>query len=282
MSKKESTTSPNQALIDSLRNVAGIAGLVGGFSYVTGYLIVNFYLSQYGIVNLSLVQSRYFASGALFLVVSMLISGTPLIVLLVINQATAKTPKQTISSGKVAGLIVISLVLTLLLLWTNIDILTGVDNEISFARTDAQRRAGLWLALPSSQIALFFPFIVYYLTRWSTGKFNPSLSGQQPLLATAFFGGLFVTCVIISLFVFGRYVYSNSSPSLGGGAQIIVQIIVTDNISSHSNLPLKIEDGITEPVILIDQSENSLLLFLQGSNQTMELSTKEVIGVIHK
>jgi hypothetical protein len=65
MNSQTAKLSLTEVLTESVRNIAGTIGVLGGISFITGYLIVNFYLTQYGVATLNLVQSRYFASGAI-------------------------------------------------------------------------------------------------------------------------------------------------------------------------------------------------------------------------
>ncbi|MBI5825311.1 MAG: hypothetical protein HZB18_14880 [Chloroflexi bacterium] len=61
-----------ESVINHLRNFAGFIGLIGAASYIAGYLISNFYIGKFGGSAFNLVQSRYFATGGLFLVLASL------------------------------------------------------------------------------------------------------------------------------------------------------------------------------------------------------------------
>jgi hypothetical protein len=267
-------------LTDSIRNIAGTIGVLGGICYITGYLIVNFYLTQYGVATLNLVQSRYFASGALYLIVSVLVCGAPLASIYTAEQLS-KTEQEPRSQRLMPVLIAASFLLAILICWATGIVLVSADRFTPFARSITERQYSIWLALPASEIAILFPFFVYLLTKKMSKNKSLNLTGSETIWLPATFAVLFTICFIISTVVFSRFVYANTSPSVGGGAPIKVQLVVAESLSTIQSFPLDINNGITEKVILIDHSGSELVVLRPENNQVIEISDNQVMSILH-
>jgi hypothetical protein len=269
-----------QAINEAIRGIAWSIWILGGLSYITGYLVVNFYLSQYGVATLNLVQSRYFASGALYLIVSLLVIGGPLAGILTAEQLQ-KTETEINRKRRGAALIASSILLAGVVCWACGIILVSADRFTPFSASIRERQNIIWLGLPASQIALAFPFIVYSLTREVIRRGFPAQTGPGSLWSPAVFGGLFIICFLISTVIFARYVYANSSPSVGGGAPITVQLIVSKDLVDTAGFPLEIEEGVTERVALIDHSGSGLVVLRPQDKQVVEILEDQVLSIIH-
>jgi hypothetical protein len=280
MDSQKNNPSLTEVLTDSVRNIAGTIGVLGGISFITGYLIVNFYLTQYGVATLNLVQSRYFASGALYLIVSALVCGAPLASIYTAEQLS-KAEHESHTRKLMPALIGASFLLAALICWACGIVLVSADRFTPFARSITERQYSIWLALPASEIAILFPFFVYLLTKKAFKNNSPAQTSSGAIWLPATFAVLFIICFIISTVVFSRFVYANTSPSVGGGAPIKVQLVVTENLSSVQNFPLKINGGITEKVILIDNSGSELIVLQPGNNQVIEISNNQVLSILH-
>jgi len=231
------------AIADSISTVAAAIGFTGGFTYVAGYLVVNFYLSQYGVSTLSLVQSRYFAAGGLYLVVSALISAAPLLSLGLIDRTQSYAGAWQESRWKLLLLFASSLVLASVVIWLVRHVLTTIDDHMVAVPLPA-RRAALALSLPASQVALLFPAVVYFLARWGS-------RGKAPV-----------------------------GDRLGGGAPTQVELVLSQELTSRDGFPLEVSEGVTEPVLLLDQSANSLLVLQPDTGRVLEVSNDQVLAVV--
>jgi hypothetical protein len=280
MDTQKNNPSLTEVLTDSVRNIAGTIGVLGGISFITGYLIVNFYLTQYGVATLNLVQSRYFASGALYLIVSALVCGAPLASIYTAEQIS-KTEHESHTRKLMPALIGASFLLAALICWACGIVLVSADRFTPFARSITERQYSIWLALPASEIAILFPFFVYLLTKRVLKNNSPTQTSSGAIWLPATFAVLFIICFIISTVVFSRFVYANTSPSVGGSAPIKVQLVVAENLSNVQNFPLKINGGITEKVILIDNSGSELIVLQPGNNQVIEISDNQVLSILH-
>ena len=108
-----------------------------------------------------------------------------------------------------------------------------------------------------------------------------TLPGPAGIWLPATFSILFTICFLISTVVFSRFVYANTSPSVGGGAPIEVQLVVTDSLTGVQSFPLKINNGVTEKVILIEHSGSGLVVLRSGNNQVIEISESQVLSILH-
>lgn len=280
MNSQIAKQSLTEVLTESIRSIASTIGVLGGVSFITGYLIVNFYLTQYGVVTLDLVQSRYFSAGGLYLIISALVCGAPLASIYTAEQLL-QTERETRTRKLMPALIGASFLLAILVCWASGIVLVSADLYTPFARSITERQNSIWFALPASEIALLFPFFVYLLTKRAFKNKTLSQANSRGLWLPATFAVLFTICFIISTVVFSRFVYANTSPSVGGGASIEVQLVVAENLSSIQNFPLKINGGITEKIILIDHSGSELVILLPENNQVIEISENQVLGILH-
>jgi hypothetical protein len=269
----------NGAIADSVSTVAAAIGFTGGFTYVAGYLVVGFYLSQYGVSTLSLLQARYFAAGGLYIIVSTLISAAPLLSMWLIDRELQVTGATGAGRNRLLLLFAASLILAAAVTWIVHYVLTEIDESL-LATPLAQRRAAVALSLPVSQIALITPAAMFFLARWWSLKRGVGSGGSRPLWILAVFASTIVVSVLISLFVFGRFVYPFSTPALGGGAPTRVQLALSDELSARTDFPLQVTDGMSEPVLLLDQSANSLLVLRPGTRQVLEIADEQVLAVV--
>jgi hypothetical protein len=270
-------------LLNDLRNAAGILGLIAGTCYVIGFLIVSTYLNQFGATYLSLIQARYIAAGLLYLFLCALTLAGPGISYYVWRQERAKGNHTR--RWRLLGLIFLNMLLIGVVVWVMGLLLTQVDHRGPFADSLFNRQRSIWLGLPASQLALIFPFAVAWVVTRLIQRRPRQQSGQDVSSATvakmsqAILGGFSAICVLISLYVFAVWVYPNASPSFGGGAPISVRLLLSDE-SSLNSFNISAPGGLTEPLTLIDQSNDRLLL-VNSEGQVIELSSQDIKGLLH-
>jgi hypothetical protein len=86
----------------------------------------------------------------------------------------------------------------------------------------------------------------------------------------------------VSIFVYANYVYPVTSQSLGGGVPKIVQLVVgEENAKLLEVLNIEVSNGMTGDLILIDQTNDRLLMQITNGGRVFELSTRLILGIAH-
>jgi hypothetical protein len=272
--EKENIT---DTIITYLRNFAGVLGLIGGVSYIAGYLISNFYIGKFGTSAFNLVQSRYFSTGGLFLILVTIILLGPVISLTIIN--TAPKVESRGSVFKNILLILLGFLLCAITIWYSGIILVGLNSSANYLSPVEVRRPSIWLGLSVTGIALLTPFLMFFASKWALTRFNKRVE-NVPLWSGLFFGGLAVFIFIIGLWIFSRNVYPYVPSGFGGNAPTRVQIVFSEYLSNMENFPIKNNNGISEVVALIDQTPTSILITALDSNTVIEIPYSEIKGII--
>jgi len=265
-------------VINSLRNLAGILGLVGGVSFIAGYLISNFYIGKYGGSAFNLVQSRYFSTGGLFLILATISILGPVISLYIITTVTRD--KSRLSVLKNILLVLFGFLLSAITVWYAGEILAGFNPSGNFLLSKEVRRASIWLGLTVTGIALFSLILFFFALRWISSRVVNKKIVETPVWSSLFFSGLAVFIFIIGLWLFSEFVYPYVPSSFGGNAPTKVKIVLSDYLSNLENFPIKHDNSISENVILIDQSPSSVLIMLPGEDTVVEIPNSEIKGVI--
>jgi MFS family permease len=273
--EKENTT---ESVINYLRNFAGLLGLIGGVSYIAGYLISNFYIGKFGSSAFNLVQSRYFSTGGLFLILVTIILLGPVISLTIINTATKDNSRGAVFKNIL--LILFGFLLSAITIWYSGNILSGLNPNANFLLSTEVRRPSIWLGLTVTVIAIFSPILIIFVSRWILAQFINKKTENIPAWSGLFLGGLTIFIFIISLWLFSEFVYPFVPSSFGGNAPTKVQIILSEYLSGMEYLPLKTSNGISETVTLIDQTPTSVLIMLPDTNTVIEIPYSEIKGII--
>lgn len=285
MSDKPVERAPNSSFVEDFRKFIGIIGSIGGFCYVIGFMIVNIYLGQYGVHDLALIKPQYFAAGLLYLVLSALIGVSPLVSVSLLRDLRDKG--LPIKTRHIVIFIGANLLVLATVIWLTGIFLTGAE-PAQFSVVPVQaRQAFIWLFLPASQLTLWIPLVLGWGV-WSIFQkraariANPdhSLTRLRTLMLSAF-AVLGVVCIVISFFIFAVWVFPHVSAILGGAAPVNVRLLLSDEgVAVFHSLPVKIQDRSTEPLILIDQTGDHVLL-LYGSSPVIELSSRAITGIIY-
>ncbi len=273
--EKEDVT---ESVVNVLRNFAGLLGLIGAASYIAGYLISNFYIGKFGGSAFNLVQSRYFATGGLFLILTSLSLIGPVVTFAIIDR-TEKREKRG-DTLKNSILVFLGFLLSALTIWYSGTILTSLNSSANFVLTEEVRRTGIWLGLLVTSIALLTPILLYFISKWVSQKLMDKRSQAFPAWLSLVFGSLAIFLFIISLWLFSEFVYPYVPPAFGGNAPIKVQIVLSDYLSSTEGLPIQHTGGISETVVLIDQTPTSVLILLSDTGRVIEIPYSEVKGII--
>lgn len=273
---------PKEDLTDSvithLRNFASIIGLLGAVSYIAGFLIANFYVGKYGGSAFNLVQSRYFATGGLFLILSVLVLIGPTVSFTVIQRVTKNEGRGYIFKNIL--LVLLGFLLSSITIWYSGNILSGLNSNTNFLLSEETRRTGIWLGLFVTSVALLTPIVLFFLSKWASAKLLGKNTQSAPAWLPAVFGSLGVFLFIISLWLFSEFIYPYVPPAFGGNAPTKVQVIFSDDLAGTQDFPIKHSGGISETVVLIDQTPTSLLILLPDSGRVIEIPYSEVKGII--
>ena len=267
-----------ESVVNILRNLAGLLGLIGAASYVAGYLISNFYIGKFGGSAFNLVQSRYFATGGLFLILASLNLIGPVVTFAIIDKAEKREKRG--DAIKNAILVFLGFLLSAITIWYSGIILTSVNSSANFVLTEEIRRMGIWLGLLVTSIDLLTPVLFFFIAKWVSQKWIDKKSQAVPAWLSLVFGSLAIFLFIISLWLFSEFVYPYVPPSFGGNAPIKVQIVLSDYLSGTEGLPIHHVGGISETVILIDQTPTSVLILLPETGRVIEIPYSEVKGII--
>ena len=267
-----------EVIITYLRNFAGMIGLVGGVSYIAGYLISNFYIGKFGSSAFNLVQSRYFTTGGLFLILVTIILVGPVIAFTIISTTTKNEAHGYML--KSALLIFLGFLLSAITIWYSGIILVGLNPKVSFLLSAELRQESIWLGLTVTSIALLTPFFLFYIMRLASARLVRKKVENVPAWSSLFFGGLAVFIFIIGIWLFSAYVYPYVPSSFGGNASTRVQIVFSEYLSGMEKFPIKQENGLSEIVTLIDQTPMSILIMLPDSDKLIEIPYSEVKGII--
>lgn len=274
---------PAETIINDLRNYATLTGLLGGVCYVIGYLIMNFYLSRYGAHYASLVQARYFTTGFLYILLSALTASGPIVVWLVI-----RTGKY--SRLQFFFLILGGVLMSLATLWGLGYALVRLPNilyGVPYYPTEI-RRFLFMFNFGSSQMLLWFPVVVVFtfykigtIIRVKSSLPHETHAGSVLAIRTAATSFIIVLSLILSVYVYAIGAYSQIPTTFGGGAPKAVQLLLS-NPDTVNGLSIKVEDGLSEPVILLDQSDRTLLIQEINGQRTLELSMSLILAIIHQ
>ena len=267
-----------ESLMNYIRNFAAALGLIGGVSYIAGYLISNFYIGKFGSSAFNLVQSRYFSTGSLFLILITISFLGPIISLAIINAVTEDKSRNNVF--KRIFLLLLGFLLSFITIWYSGNILAGFNPNANFLLPAEVRQASIRLGLTVTDIALLTLILIVFLLRWVSSRLINKKVENIPAWLGLFFGGFVVFIFIIGLWLFSEFVYPFVPSSFGGNAPTKVQIILSESLSNMENLPIKHNNRISEIVILIDQTPTSVLIKLFDKDTVVEIPYSEIKGVI--
>ncbi len=131
----------SESVITHLRNFASSIGVIGAASYIAGYLISNFYIGKFGGSAFNLVQSRYFATGGLFFVLTSLSLIGPIVTFAIIDR-TEKREKRG-DTIKNFILVFLGFLLSAITIWYAGSILTSLNSSANFVLSRDVRRTGI-------------------------------------------------------------------------------------------------------------------------------------------
>jgi len=274
--EKENIT---DVVLNYLRNFAGAIGLVGGISFISGYLISNFYIGKFGTAAFNLVQARYFTTGGLFLVLITISLLGPVVSLVVIGSSANDGSRSYILKNIL--LVLAGFGLSLVTIIESGHILVGLNANTNFLLAADARRSLIWLGLTVTNIAIFTPVALYYISKWVWVKLMKKKVEEIPAWSSLFFGGFTIFIFILGVWLFSEFVYPYIPSSFGGNAPAKVQLVLSDYLSEVQDYPVANQNGLSEVVTLIDQTSSATLIIVPETNIVVEIPNSEIKSIIH-
>lgn len=219
--------------------LATVAGTVSLF-YVFGFIIVNLYLSSYGVREFALARTTYITSGTVFLIFHFLIF-VP-VPLSLLGAFVGRRSRAVVLFFMTFGLYMVFLVIIFSYL-INRKILTP----------DQQNTVLL--------LEFFYAFFAGIVAAFASVSRIPQSRG--PLI---FLVGLSPTFILIFIVMWAQSVYPLIIPAFGGGQPVTIQFSISDveQVDSFDEIGIEINNKVTEPVGLIDDTGQALLVLLKN------------------
>lgn len=283
--------------LDKLKTIFGFTAGLATISYISGFIIVNAYMSSYGIFHFSLLDSQFLIGGLCFLVffgmfiifyMAIPLKSTPSETWDRMNKILEERINEKIQGlnikskqyrqayeksfrfsyrlsyyiGFVVSLLISQLKYFALFLLTIIPVLfvSGSDVQIVFSW-----QIWAWTIISAVIILL---------------SIDALCQNGPPRSVPVFFAGFFL---IFSLVIFGKNVYPHISPSVGGGKPPIIRLIIPDDHKKFitNAIDLEINDGLSDSVELLAQSSNSIFLILRKEKKikVASISSDMISGI---
>jgi hypothetical protein len=244
--------------------LTAIAGTAAIF-YVLGFMIVNLFLSGYGIREFSLANARYLSAGIVFV----FYHGLILLVALVLG----KSYRGRKGWGQEKTVRHLFLVL-LGLLYGLVGI---VAYQYLFLAIFTVRVKGplLWILLRTGGHQLMLLILSFFV--FIKGAAAPNLDNEKKAEHwTVKFGAIdplaYSLFTLVALFMlaylWARTVYPYIRPGFGGGFPVVVQIIPAESetLEILSNMGIEVQNGATISIGLLEDTEKSLFVLLKNRN----------------
>jgi len=285
MSMKETlSTISIETVINDLRNFATITGILGGVCYFIGYLTMNFYLSRFGAHYASLVQARYFTTGFLFIIISALTATGPIAIWGLMQTGNYGNFKKFL-------FLVSGVMMSAITIWGLGYFLVSFP-FVKFGRPfypAETRRVIFLLSFTGSQILLWCPVFFMLILRnmekhlkIREGETNTtSIFGSVPTIRTALSSFVIVLFLLLSIYSYAIQAYPQIPTTFGGGAPKEVRLLLSDP-SAINGLSIAVNGQLSEPVLLLDQTDRTFFIMDIQNSETLELSSSLVSAVVHE
>jgi hypothetical protein len=90
-----------------------------------------------------------------------------------------------------------------------------------------------------------------------------------------------VLFLLLSIYSYAIQAYPQIPTSFGGGAPKEVRLLLFDQ-SALNGLSIAVDNQLSEPVILLDQTDRTLLIMDKQGSRTFELSSSLVSAIVHQ
>jgi hypothetical protein len=234
--------------IQTIQTITSAAALLIGTAYVFGGLIVNIYLSQYGVTEYQILRIKYLVVGLVFLFYVSVVVVICAVALLII---VATIPSILVQYFWLTFVISLIASLALLRLW-----LSGKKAGEQKWSSKIAVTAGRWLGL----LSFIFPIAIF--ARQSL------LNANDPFTIVQLFAAALVAILSLfgHLYFYTNYVYGNPEFSkldmIGMGTPTNVQLAGPgDNLSllGQMGIPLA-QPTLTDKLALIDETDSHYIV----------------------
>jgi hypothetical protein len=254
-------------MLQVIKDLAGLIGLIVAVTYVIGGLIVNIYLSRYGVIDYQILKAKYLAVGLVYstnVLAVFALSAIPAVFLLESDFLTYQ------------GLFLLSTLSSMLLLWL-------WAMSIRSPRWQRLRSWVLWIALGA--VSALFPIVAGL--RYAL--FKPVDPQKVMLVIEGFLAG--VLTVVAQVYYYARHLYSRrtlilgSSDPVGMGIPIPVRLAGDeDAISLLATLGVPIENPlVTGTVFFLDETDTHYIVSVgqDGNGRAIKISKGMVKAILH-
>ncbi len=252
-------------ITELIKNLASIIALVIGITYIIGGLIVNLYLTRYGVTEYQILRVKFLVVGLVYIANAISIfalAATPAIFLIAINQFLQQ------------GLFVVSLISSVLLLWL-------WAKSIDTNKKPKFRPWRIWVALGT--LSSIFPLVaIIRLAITGLVDIYSWFLSVEAILAG-------VLTIIGQVYYYARYLYGRpnlvlgASDPVGMGTPVNVQLAGEEkNMSYLQNLGVPfIQANVTDEVLLLDETDKEYIIgvITKTSTQAIKVS-KDIIKAI--
>jgi hypothetical protein len=177
-------------------------------------------------------------------------------------------------------LIFLGFLLASITIWYSGIIFASFNSDVRYLLSAEVRQTLIWWGLSIMSIVLFTPIFIFFISRWALNRFIRNKANNIPAWSSLFFGGLSVFFFIMGIWLFSTNVYPYVPSAFGGNAPTMVQLVLSEYLSSMENFPIKQENGLSETLTLIDQTPTSFLIMLPDTGTVIEIPSSEVKGII--
>jgi hypothetical protein len=176
-------------------------------------------------------------------------------------------------------LILFGILLSFTTIWYAGETLVRLNSSTNFLLPISSRKLSIWLGLTVTGIALMTPILLFYLAKWTYLEPKKNIIENLPTWSGLIFSGFIVFIFILGIWLFSEFVYPYVPSSFGGNAPTKAQIILSDYLANMEGYPIQNQNGISETLILIDQTPSSLIA-IPATGDVVEIPMSEIKGII--
>ena len=291
------STSENKAQIDTIKAVLSLAAGVTAVAYIAGFIIVNSFLVTNGITHFSILDSQFLTSGLCYL------NFLGLLVVFFFAIPLKNTPSQSWDEMKKQREDNINSKLEKLK-DKSAEFKKGYEKGYRFVY-GISYYIGFTIAILIAHLRYLVMFVILLipiflisgseikiLLNWQTLTWviisvttvmlliDASRQNGPPWMMPTFIAGLLI---IISLVVFGKYVYPFVSPTIGGGKPVLIRLIIDNDNKDllSSSLGINTNNYLSDSVELLARTSDSLFLRaeVKGEKRVVKIKKDAISGI---
>jgi hypothetical protein len=261
-------------MLDTIGNIASIAGFFLGIVYGIGLVIVTIHLNRYGITSVYLVQARYLVVGFVYLihVLGMAIFSAPLALVIILIMGLENSTYIIVPIG------LLGLILVLQASYAPITFENKMKRKHK-SKFDQKNYWRFW------HVTMFCSILMLWQTSARAvflGDLYSKIASISLLIAVLFTGVVYYT---IFLYQSPISVGNPILELIGAGQPIKIRLTVDkDKISSFQKYGLfTTQDEISDPLLLLDETSQDFLVIInfEGKERAVKINKSVVNSVIY-